>query len=65
MLNNNNNITISFTYEELKSIADQIEFSIFDTIRNDSGIDSISWFVSIATGFKKMDDALKDYENIL
>lgn len=61
----NNNITISFTYEELKSIADQIEFSIFDTIRNDSGIDSISWFVSIATGFKKMDDALKDYENIL
>ena len=62
---NNNNITISFTYEELKSIADQIEFSIFDTIRNDSGIDSISWFVSIATGFKKMDDALKDYENIL
>ena len=62
---NNNNITISFTYEELKSIADQIEFSIFDTIRNDSDIDSISWFVSIATGFKKMDDALKDYENIL
>lgn len=62
---NNDNITISFTYEELKSIADQIEFSIFDTIRNDSDIDSISWFVSIATGFKKMDDALKDYENIL
>ena len=61
---NNNTITISFTYEECKNIADQIEFSIFDTIRNDPGIDNISWFVSIATGFKKMDDALKDYECI-
>lgn len=50
-------IDISFTLDECKTLADHIELTLFETIRNDPDIDNIEWLVSIMSAYTKLVDA--------
>ena len=48
---------IPFTLDECKNLADHIEFTLFETIRNDPEIDNIEWLVSIMSAYTKLVNA--------
>lgn len=48
---------IPFTLDECKNLAEQIEFTLFETIRNDSEIDSMEWLESIMSAYTKLVNA--------
>ena len=45
---------IPFTLDECKNLADYIELTLFETIRNDPEIDNIEWLVSIMSAYTKL-----------
>ena len=45
---------ISFTLDECKNLADYIELTLFEAIRNDPEIDNIEWLVSIMSAYTKL-----------
>lgn len=48
---------IPFTLDECKNLADHIELTLFETIRNDPDIDNIEWLVSIMSAYTKLVNA--------
>lgn len=48
---------ILFTLDECKNLADHIELTLFETIRNDPEIDNIEWLVSIMSAYTKLVNA--------
>ena len=48
---------ISFTLDECKNLADHIELTLFETIRNDPEIDNMGWLVSIMSAYTKLVNA--------
>lgn len=48
---------IPFTIDECKNLADHIELTLFETIRNDPDIDNIEWLVTIMSAYTKLVNA--------
>lgn len=48
---------IPFTLDECKNLAEHIELTLFETIRNDPEIDNIEWLVSIMSAYTKLVNA--------
>lgn len=51
---------IEITKSEAESLADLIETSIFDIIRNDVDIDSIKWLSNLMSIYKKCKEELEN-----
>lgn len=50
-------IDIPFALDECKNLAEHIELTLFETIRNDREIDNIEWLVSIMSAYTKLVNA--------
>ena len=53
---------IDLTRAEAAAVAQMIEFNIFDSIRNDPGIDNLQWLVAMVHAWEKLDAASKEPE---
>lgn len=45
---------IPFTLDECKNLAEHIELTLFETIRNDPEIDNIEWLVCMISAYTKL-----------
>lgn len=55
---------IDLTRAEAAAVAQMIEFNIFDSIRNDPGIDNLQWLVAMVHAWEKLDAASREPEPI-
>ena len=55
---------IDLTRAEAAAVAQMIEFNIFDSIRNDPGIDNLQWLVAMVHAWEKLDAASKEPEEL-
>ena len=53
---------IDLTRAEAAAVAQMIEFNIFDSIRNDPGIDNLQWLVAMVHAWEKLDEASREPE---
>ncbi len=51
--------TITLTDSQCESLADFIEDTILDTIRQDTYIDNINWLINMVDAYKKIKGAVK------
>jgi len=48
---------IELTKEQIKALAENLEFCLFDQIRNDQGIDNINWLIAQCETYKTLAEA--------